>query len=1029
MLRLYFLGMPRIERDDRPVELPAKAVALLAYLADTAGPVPRDRILGLLWGESAEDAARKNLRNTLWTIRRGLGDSVVRAEGDRLTLSGDVWVDSRGWPPADASSETALALYRGPFLDGLTVNEAPEYELWLMMERERLAQSFLRAVAAAIRLHQARGAWRDVLAVARRGLAQDNLHEPFYRALMEAHARLGERAEALRQYEVLRSLLERELGVEPLPETEALAAALPDLAADTPAGEHGGPAAETVLLPRERTPAQRQTAESHPFIGRSHELAALSEEYDRADAGETRVVLLYGELGIGKTRLWHEWAGRAWPAATPVLEARCLEATQDLPFAPLTDVLSDDVRLAEIARAGRVPRVWLAEAARLLPQLRAAIPDLPRPAALPPEEERRRIFEALVLLLAAFDAHPLVLFIDDVHWLDTTTLDWLAYLVHRLRDRGLLLVLTYRPEDAPPHLVRQVATWHREGPARRLPLARLNPDEAAALVASLPISPHLAALLHAHSAGNPYFLLELGSHSSALATEGDLLTGVPTALADLIRARLERLPDPVRQVAQAAAVLEPDFELTTLRRTSGRSEEEMLDAIDALLGAGILTERAAHGASSSTQVAFFFAHPLVATVIRDGLSATRRQFLHRRAAQALEAAHSTRLAPVAGRLLIHWRAAGDAERAAHYADLAAQHALSLAAAAEAANYLRQAIALAAAPSRRVVLGDALSQLGDLPAARTAFAAALTHAVAEGDRPSAARACLGMAQTYLPGGRADDVVQWAERSLEYLDAAADPAAHAHAHYLFGAGRLRAGGAALAEADRHLAEAAQLAAAHGATSIAALSRFELGNLLAERGDLQAAIAVYEEAIRLSEAAGNPNQQVLSHNNAAYHAMLAGELPQAHAHISAALALTERLDLRLPLQYLYSTRGEIALAEEQWTEAETWFRRSLAEAETNGNIEQAAKARANLALAARGRGDLDEALQLLEEAATLAAPLTTRYLQVQLDLWLAEVRLARGERRAARMALEQAEERLAGGEYRRLTEWAARIRIALA
>lgn len=81
MLRLYFLGMPRIKRDDRPVELPAKAVALLAYLADTAGPVPRDRILGLLWGESAEDAARKNLRNTLWTIRRGLGDSVVRAEG------------------------------------------------------------------------------------------------------------------------------------------------------------------------------------------------------------------------------------------------------------------------------------------------------------------------------------------------------------------------------------------------------------------------------------------------------------------------------------------------------------------------------------------------------------------------------------------------------------------------------------------------------------------------------------------------------------------------------------------------------------------------------------------------------------------------------------------------------------------------------------------------------------------------------------------------------------------------------------
>ncbi len=1025
MLRFHFLGVPQVERDDQPVELPAKAVALLAYLAGAPGPVPRDRILGLLWGESAEDAARKNLRNTLWTIGRALGDGVVRTEGDRLALNEAVWVDSRGWPPANASPEAALELYRGPFLDGLTINEAPEYELWLMMERERLAQSFLRATGAALRLHQARGAWRDVLVVARRGLAQDSLHEPFYRALMEAHARLGERAEALRQYDTLRSLLERELGVEPLPETEALAAALPDLAA----GGRAADPADTPPSTGDRSPATRRPAGAPPFIGRSRELEALTEEYGRAHAGETRVLLLYGELGIGKTRLWREWAGRALPADNPALQARCLEATQDLPFAPLTEFLAGDIRLAGLAQSDRVPRVWLAEAARLVPQLRWAIPDLPRPAALPPEEERRRIFEALVLLLAALDARPLVIFVDDVHWIDSTTLDWLAYLVHRLRDRGLLLALTYRPEDAAPRLLHQVATWHREGLARRVPLARLNPDEAAALVAALPIAPHLAALLHAHSAGNPYFLLELGSRSSEVATEGSTLTGVPTALADLIRARLDRLPERVRQVAQAAAVLEPDLELTTLRRTSGRSEEETLDAIDALLATGVLTERAAHSTQSLTQAAFLFAHPLVATVIREGLSATRRQFLHRRAAQALEAVHSARPGPAAGLLLNHWRAAGDPETAAHYADLAARHALSLAAAAEAANYLRQAIALAAAPQRRVALGEALSQLGDLSAARAAFEAALTHAIAEKDRSSAARACLGMAQTYLPGGRADDVVRWAERSLEYLDAAVDPAAHAHAHYLFGAGRLREGGAALVEADRHLAEAAQLAAAHGATSIAALSRFELGNLLAERGDLQAAIDVYEESISLSEAAGNPNQQVLSHNNAAYHAMLAGELPRAHHHMRAALALAERLDLRLPLQYLYSTRGEIALAEEQWAEAEPWFRRSLAAAETNGNIEQAAKCRANLALAARGRGDLDEALALLQEAATLAAPLTARYLQAQIDLWLAEASLARGERRAARIALEEAEARLTGGEYRRLAEWAARLRTALA
>jgi ATP/maltotriose-dependent transcriptional regulator MalT len=118
------------------------------------------------------------------------------------------------------------------------------------------------------------------------------------------------------------------------------------------------------------------------------------------------------------------------------------------------------------------------------------------------------------------------------------------------------------------------------------------------------------------------------------------------------------------------------------------------------------------------------------------------------------------------------------------------------------------------------------------------------------------------------------------------------------------------------------------------------------------------------------------------------------------------------------LYSTRGEIALAEHQWDEAESWFKRGLAETEHYGNLEQAANYRANLGLAARGRGDLDSALTLLETARTSAAGLTAPHLQTQIDLWLAELYLERGERAAAGEALARAEARLAGGERKRLT-----------
>ena len=141
-LRFRLLGVPRFERDGDPVELTAaKAVALLAYLALADGPHPRDRLLGLLWAESAADAARKNLRNILWAIRKALGDDVIRADNDRLSLLPGIWVDVREFQQ-HAKSE----LYAGPFLDGLFLSGAPEFELWVTMERERLAQLHSRAL-------------------------------------------------------------------------------------------------------------------------------------------------------------------------------------------------------------------------------------------------------------------------------------------------------------------------------------------------------------------------------------------------------------------------------------------------------------------------------------------------------------------------------------------------------------------------------------------------------------------------------------------------------------------------------------------------------------------------------------------------------------------------------------------------------------------------------------------------------------------------------------------------------------------
>jgi tetratricopeptide (TPR) repeat protein len=152
-------------------------------------------------------------------------------------------------------------------------------------------------------------------------------------------------------------------------------------------------------------------------------------------------------------------------------------------------------------------------------------------------------------------------------------------------------------------------------------------------------------------------------------------------------------------------------------------------------------------------------------------------------------------------------------------------------------------------------------------------------------------------------------------------------------------------------------------------------------------------------------------VGHNNASYHAILLGDLAAARHHVQIGLALAEELALPITHQWLFSTSGEIALAEQKWEEAETWFTRGLAEAERYGNPEMAAGCRANLGLAARGRGDLDQALVLLEEARQMAPALQ---LKTQIDLWLADLYLQRGERAAAREALARAEAQL--GDERR-------------
>ncbi len=740
-------------------------------------------------------------------------------------------------------------------------------------------------------------------------------------------------------------------------------------------------------------------------------------------------MLISGELGIGKTRLWQMWAAQL-PPDQVVLETRCLNTTQAVPFDPLRRLLaSGQVRTHFAQVAPTLLPVWRTELLYLAPSLQQASSLLDESAALAatPAEERGLLAEALTQFLYNFPAQslpaqplsaqslpaqPLVFFIDDLHWADEATLNWLLYLTDRLAKAPLLLIGAYRPEDASPTLTRLVAQWQRDGLLEQAPLPHLTPQEGAILLASLGSNAAMADYLYTQSGGNPYYLTQL----SDVAVDG-----IPAPLADLVRARLSYLPTNLQPVLQAAAVLEPAIDVEILRQTSQRSEEEILDALDGLLAARVLVERAN---------TYEFAHPLVASVVRESLNSSRRKWLHRRAAEGLTVRYADQLPIVAGQLARHYGEAGERSEAARFAELAGAEALRIGAAEEAVAFYQQAYHLEPTPDRQLGIGLGLLWLpGKVTEARTAMQQALEASEAQGDCQGAIKAGLRLAASYLATQEGAQVLAWARRVLPDLETVDDIGLHASAHYLMGTAKFR-NNYSLSEAAIHYAEATRLATTHQIESdIALMSWFEWGNLYLEQGNYPLAIEKFQQARRVAQGGKSILFEALSLNNLAYATLLTGAVAEARALINTGIKLAETYALLSAQQYFYSTYGEIALAAGALDEATTSFQQALALAEKYDNPTFAANVRAHLGRVAQARGALDEALALLTTAQTAVTGNTAHYLQTQIDLWLAELHLERNERAAAENSLRLAKARLANGQHYALQERVLMLRHRLA
>ena len=386
------------------------------------------------------------------------------------------------------------------------------------------------------------------------------------------------------------------------------------------------------------------------FVGRVSERAVLADSLKQAVAARRRrIVLLEGEAGIGKTTLVSSFARDAHADGAIVLYGRCDEDLS-VPYQPWAEALDHLTRhLPEsIVRAHVDARG--ADLSALVPAL-AARHDLPPRRSTDPETERHLLFGAVVdLLERATTEQPLVLVLDDLHWVDRPSLQLLRHVIAAPSEMQLLLLATFRGTDvgAGHPLADARAALHREEGVERVALRGLDDLELLALMeASAGHSMDASEMalrdeLLAETDGNPFFAIEILRHlveTGAITESGghwvaqvDPRThGLPVSVREVIGRRVERLGVDATPALAAAAVVGREFELALVAGATDLAEAVLLDVIDSAVAAHIISE--VPGAPDR----FVFVHALIQHTLYDDLSAARRRRLHRRVAEALEA--------------------------------------------------------------------------------------------------------------------------------------------------------------------------------------------------------------------------------------------------------------------------------------------------------------------------------------------------------------------------------------------------------
>ena len=799
-----------------------------------------------------------------------------------------------------------------------------------------------------------------------------------------------------------------------------------------------------------RTPLERSRARGFSrFVGREEETAALEAALGQAVDGAGVVIGVVAEAGVGKSRLCHEFAERARARGVAVHAAACVPHGKMLPFLPVVELLRSYFGIADTDREEEARRkiagtILLLDAAltEALPLLfdflgvpdplqeRRGGPDRRRGARserrllrMDPEARQRRLvalFRRLVDLRSR--QAPMVVLVEDLHWIDEASEALLAALVEALPGRRALLLVNFRPEYR--------AGWTQAAPFAPLVLRPLGPEAVTALLEDLlgrdPSVATLADGIRGRTAGNAFFIEEVvqalveagnltGAHGAyRLARPVDDLA-VPPSVQALLAARIDRLPEREKALLQTAAVIGKEFAEPVLRRVSELPEVEVEEGVHNLIAAGMVDEEELHPRGEYT-----FRHPLTHEVAYRSQLAERRARTHAAVARAFVELDPHRLEERAALLAHHWEAAGERLEAARWRRRAAEWAgvRDLAEAARSSRKVRELLAALPETPETIEMatwaGIWLLNFGwRLGLSEEEAAAIFTEGMNLTRRTGDARARAGFLNNYgmVRGmaGAVPEALELVSEGTRLADESADVGlqvasrvALVEAQWM--AGRFSAVLETLAEALGRAAEGRRGPAGTGFDPYIWLLLMR-GAALFQTGRVEEGARELDHALALAREAREEEVLGWAHEMSVYPAELRGDAQAALDHARQAVQIAERIGSPLSLASAYYALGCAHAAGEDRKQAASAFEHALSMVRRRRTalhwealmLAQLAEAHGELGEGERARSETEEAVRLARERSTRA---------IECRVLLAHARLLiRTEGLARRDAIETA------------------------